>query len=107
MAIQTQALKLQSENLTLEFPMLSRLVVGETVISAVVTSTVYIGIDPTSSSMISTLPILSGSVVNQLVVGGLPGVIYNISCAVRTSLNNIVINVAKLAVMPDDAATPP
>jgi hypothetical protein len=107
MATQILYDKLQTEQLTVEFDMLSRLKVGETVATAAVSATVWSGTDAFPSTIISGLPTITGSLVGQKIVGGLPGVIYLVSCAVRSSSNNILINEAKLAVRPSSATTPP
>lgn len=107
MATQTLQQKLTVEELTLEFDMLSRLANGESVVGAVVSSSVYSGVDPLPSAMIDGAPTISNNVVSQQVKGGLPGVIYTISCSVRTSNNNVLVNEAKLAVLTTTAATPP
>lgn len=107
MATQIIADKLQVEQLTLEFDMLSRLKIGETVATAACSATVWSGTDATPSTIISGLPTISNNIVSQKVVAGLPGVIYQISCAVRTSSNNIMINEAKLAIRPSVATLPP
>lgn len=99
--------KLQVEQLTVEFDMLSRLKVGETLATAAVSASVWSGTDATPSVIVSGLPTISGSLVQQKIIGGLPGVIYLISCAVRSSSNNILINEAKLAIRPSTATLPP
>lgn len=107
MATQILPDKLQTEEVTIEFDMLSRLKVGETVATAATSAVVWSGTDPTPNSIISGLPTISNSIVLQKVVAGLPGVIYLISCSVRTSNNNILINESKLAIRPSSAVTPP
>lgn len=106
MSTQIMQTKFETEELTLEFDFLSRMTAGETVTTAAVSSTVWSGVDPVSN-LVSGIASVSNNVVSQLITGGLPGVIYKITCSVRTSNNNILINEAKLAVLSDDAITPP
>lgn len=93
--------KLVAEELTIEFDMLSRLKIGETISTASVACELYSGTDPTPTMMISGLASISGSIVRQKVVGGLPGNIYLLTCSVRTSTNDLVLNQGKLAVLPN------
>lgn len=99
--------KLTVEDVNLEIDFLSRLALGETIFSAAASMTVYSGTDPTPIAMVPDLPVVSGSVVSTLVTGGLPGVIYLLAVSIRTSLNNILVNEAKIAVLPSTAVTPP
>lgn len=106
MATQVTSHKLAVEELEMQFDMLSRLAVGETVVSAVVSCDVFSGVDASAAAMISGTPTILNNVVSQKIVGGVPGVIYLISCAVRTSRNNVPINQAKLAVLASSVAVP-
>jgi len=107
MAIQTFGSKLVSEEVSMEFDMLSRLKVGESVVTAIVTSSTYSGEDGSPSLMIDGEPTISNNVVTQRVKGGTAGCIYVISCSIRTSNNNVLINEAKLAVLTTQAVMPP
>jgi hypothetical protein len=107
MATQVLQQKLTVEELTLEFDMLSRLAIGESVVGAIVTSSVYSGVDANPATMIDGSPSIANNVVSQQVRGGLPGVIYTISCSVRTSNNNVLVNEAKLAILTTSAPVPP
>lgn len=106
MATQVSRSKLAVEELELVFDMLSRLQVGESVVSAVVSCEVFSGEDSSAAAMISGDPSIANNIVYQKVVGGQPGVIYLISCAVRTSRNNVPINQLKLAVLSSSVAVP-
>lgn len=104
MATQILSTKNTAEELTIEFDMLSRLKVGETVATATVTCGVYSGTDPSPSAMIVGLAVVSGSIVKQKVIGGLVGNVYLLTCTARTSLNDLVINQGKLVVLTPEAA---
>lgn len=99
--------KLQSELADFEIDFLSRLSVNETALTAASTIEVLSGVDPTPTAMLSGLPSLAGSVVTQRLTGGLPGVIYQLSIAVRTSTGAIVINRMAIAVLTSVSVTPP
>lgn len=100
MATQILDQKLVAEELTIEFDMLSRLKLGETVVTASVTCELYSGTDPNPASMISGLAVVSGSIVQQKVIGGLSGNIYLLTCSARTSVNDLILNQGKVAVLP-------
>lgn len=97
----------ESEEITAEFDFLSRMVPGEEAATAICTCSVLTGEDPTPALMVSGDPTVSNDIVFQKIIGGLSGVIYTLTCSVRTNLNNILINTAQLAVLPDNAGTPP
>lgn len=107
MATQVLFHKLESEEFSIDIDVLSRLALGETVATAASNMSVASGVDATPTTMLSGLPSISGSIVSQKVIGGSPGVIYKLSTSIRTSLNNILVLESKLAVLSDDAATPP
>jgi hypothetical protein len=77
--------KAPSEILTLTFPFLSRLAVGETISSATVSATVYSGTDASPSAILSGGTTISGSEVKQKVTGGVLGVTYLLTCSAVTS----------------------
>lgn len=106
MATQVIEPKLEGESIEVAVDMLSRLQNGEVVLTAAAAMSVSSGTDPTPGTMVTDLPVISGSVVTQRVQGGLPGVIYTLALSIRTDANNIYINECKLAVLPDDAAIP-
>lgn len=107
MATQVAFQKLTIEELTMEFDMLSRMASGESVVTATVLCAVYSGEDSLASSMIDGDPSISNNIVSQRVKGGIAGVIYLVSCSVRTTSNNIYVNEAKLAVLTTTAVAPP
>lgn len=83
-----------------EFPFTSRLAIGETISSATVTAAVYSGVDASPSSILSGAASISGGIVTQTITGGTVGVIYSLSCAATTSLSNVLVLTAFLAVIP-------
>lgn len=82
------------------FPFTSKLAVGETISSAVVTAAVYSGVDANPSAIVSGTATISGGLVSQKLIGGTAGVIYKLSCAATTSVPNVLIMTAFLAVIP-------
>lgn len=77
--------KLVGETATVRFDFISRLAVGETISTKSVVATVYTGVDATPSAVISGAASSSGTVVSQLVTGGVAGVIYQLVCTITTS----------------------
>lgn len=93
--------KFVGSSLFADFDFASVLDVGETVSSAVVTSTVYSGTDASPSSMISGSASASGTTVTQLITGGVEGVMYYLTCTITTSNGQTLIMTGFLAVIPN------
>lgn len=91
--------KLQSEAIILRSDFLSRLEVGESAVTVATTITVHSGVDPTPTTMISGSPSVTNNLASQRIIGGLPGVVYEVSFAVRTNNNAVYINQLLLAVL--------
>jgi hypothetical protein len=106
MTIQVLESKLVPEDVNISFDFLSRLKIGETVGTAACVMSVLSGIDANPAAMLSGLPSISGSIVSQKVIDGLPGVTYILSISIRTSLNNVYVTEGKLSVLSSNAATP-
>ena len=102
-----RASKFESEEIPIRVNMRGRCVDGEWITLANVSCTVLTGLDPSPNSMISgSAVVVDQSWVEQLVVGGLPGVIYELWVAVRTNLGNVYIDTVPLAVFFDEASPP-
>jgi hypothetical protein len=67
------------------------LAVGETIQSAVWTSTVVDGIDPTPNATISGVATISGTKVSNKIAAGIPGVRYAPICTAQTSLGQMLV----------------
>ena len=100
------ASKLSSEHLDFQVDFCSRLDIGETIATAAASIEVFSGVDPTPSAMLSGSPTFSQSIVTQKIIGGVPGVIYELFVAIRTSRSNIPIQKVKLAVLLSPDITP-
>lgn len=87
------------EQLLLTFEFISDLAAGETLATPSVVCTVWSGTDASPSSMISGAPSISGSQVKQLVINGVVGVVYYLTCTVNTSLGQILVQTGYLAVI--------
>lgn len=99
--------KLVGESLLLRFNLESRMVVGETVATAVCGIEVEMGEDEDTSGLLSGAATIETPFdVSQRMVGGSVGKIYKVTCAVRTTLNNILYNQAKIAVLPSTELVP-
>jgi hypothetical protein len=90
-----------SEMVIEQIDFISQLGVGETISTATCTCSVYTGVDPSPLSMISGAATVSGTVVSQLVIGGVLGVIYEFLTTVTTSLGQKIELAGYLAVIPD------
>lgn len=101
-----KASKLVGETITLKFDLGSRVDTGETLATAVCGVEVFSGTDATPANLLSGTASISGMTVSQKITAGTSGVIYKVTCAVRTSLNNILLNQAKIAVLPSEVLDP-
>ncbi len=101
--------KFESEELPVIISMLNRCTVdGEHIYLASVNCTVQSGEDPNPNAMLSgSATVTNGDIVQQLVIGGLPGVVYELWVAARSTLGNVYIDTVPLAVLADQAPTPP
>jgi hypothetical protein len=78
--------KKTGELVTIPFNFAGDLAVGETILSAVVTASVYTGIDASPSGIIFGTAGIFGTDVNQDIQAGIVGVIYGLLCRAVTSL---------------------
>ena len=93
--------KLEDEVLPIRISMLDRCIDGESINNVTVTATVSSGEDARPEDIISgTATVINGGRVNQVVINGLPGVIYSLWFTARSTLNNIYIDTVTLAVLP-------
>ncbi len=84
------------------FDFISRLAVGETILSQSVTASVWSGVDPSPSALISGVAsVINGTQVQQLLTAGVLGVIYELLCKVTTSLGQNLEISAYLAIIPE------
>lgn len=93
--------KLVGESANYQFDFSSRLAVGETLSTAVVTASTYSGTDASPSSLVSGSASISGAVVTQKIVAGTLGVLYELLCTVTTSAGQTLLLAGFLAVLPD------
>ncbi len=91
--------KVVGEEVTLDMNFLSRLAVGETLQTVDRTVVVASGVDANPNAMLSGAATISGSIVRQMIIGGLPGVIYLFIVAVRTSNSQLLFNHGNVAVL--------
>ncbi len=80
---------------------ISKLQVGESILSAVATISVYSGIDSNPSAMLAGTPTVSGTVVNTLIAPTVVGCIYEVKILAVTSLGQTLVLTGYLAVVPD------
>lgn len=107
MSTVTEQSKLQGESITLNVSFLSRLEVGESVWSAAADVAVLVGEDEDTAAMMPNPPIVIGSYdVTLGITGGTVGNIYQVTIAIRSTMNNIYYNQVKVAVLPGSIAAP-
>lgn len=84
----------------IQFDFRSSLSAAETIVTQVVTASVYSGEDPSPSGIISGSASATNTVVFQLITGGVAGVIYDVLATVTTSLGQTLQLAGYLAVVP-------
>lgn len=72
---------------------------GEVITSSVWTATVKTGTDPNPGDILSGAPTNAGSEARHKIVGGVLGVVYDVSVLATTSLGNKIKGCADLAVV--------
>lgn len=72
--------KAVGDSLTVVFNFSSYQATGDNIVSAIVTSVVYRGVDPSASGMVATAKVLANTTVTQQITNGVEGVCYTISC---------------------------
>lgn len=93
--------KRQIESPILPFDFISKLAAGETISTQVVTASVYSGVDPTPSAIISGVASTVNTIVSQKITAGVIGVIYLLICTITTSLGQTLALEGFLVVIPD------
>ena len=93
--------KLQGESRNYSFPFGSLLGNGVTILTAVVTASVYSGDDATPSAIVNGSATISGQTVTQNITAGVPGVTYQVKAAITTSDSQTLNCTAFLVVQPD------
>lgn len=96
--------KRPDESLPLQFSFGDQLQFGETISGQAITSTVFAGEDPLPADILFGAPTLAGSTITQVVLGGIPGVIYQLVCIVSGSMGHVYTKGGKLAIAADPGA---
>lgn len=92
--------KAVAADILVSFDFTAELGEGDTVTSAVVTSTVYSGEDATPNTMISgSASVAGGSVVSQKVIDGVEGVTYQLTCTASTTAGYTLVKQGLLSVL--------
>lgn len=103
-ASQPQPTKKVADQGRVLFDFTSFVALSEALSGAVVTATVYSGVDPLPQNIVSGAASIGGAgnkQVSQLIVGGISGVIYQLVCEVQTGLGQRLHLSSYLAVVPD------
>ncbi len=95
-----QATKGEGEVLILRFDFQSQLAAGESVLTAICGGVVMSGEDSGAEDFVMGDCFIFDTVVHQHVQDGTAGVVYLVTCAMRTSLNNVRMMQSKVAVLP-------
>jgi len=77
--------KRQGETLSLQFDFTSKLAAGQYLVSATVAVSVYSGIDPSPSLVLSGGASTAGAIATQKVTGGATGTIYYLLCTATST----------------------
>ena len=77
--------KRQGETLSLQFDFTSKLAANQYFTSSNVAVSVYSGVDPSPSLVLSGTTSIAGAVVTQKVTGGVVGTIYSLLCTAASS----------------------
>lgn len=99
--------KLVDERITVRFNFTDELEWGEAITDANFSIQVLSGVDTTPQLMLTGGVTILGTYVSHKIWRGLPGVIYQVVATVEGSTGNSYQKVAKLAILPSDAITPP
>ena len=82
------------------FDFTSKLAVGETISTAVITAYVYSGTDALPSNIISGSASISGAKVTQTIIGGTAGVTYLLIMQITTSASQQLVLNGYLTILP-------
>lgn len=94
--------KRQGETVFRVFDFSSQLAPQETIMTQTVFASVYSGVDPSPALLLLRAASLVGaSQVQQLLTGGVSGVVYELLCKVTTTFAQTVEQTGYLAVIPD------
>lgn len=90
-----------SESVNFIWDFISSLAPGETILTNQITATTYMGNDTNPAGIVGGPAVVSGTQVFQLILGGLIGQIYAVSCNITTSTGQSITESAYLAIEPD------
>ena len=93
--------KRPEEKFPVQFQFADQLQFGETISGQVCTCVVFQGEDANPSAVLFGSPTLSGTVVSQVVQGGVAGVVYVLTCAASGSTGTIYTKGGPLAILSD------
>jgi len=91
--------KRAAEKIEAVFDFSTQVAVGETVDSATTVSTLYSGTDAAPGDVVSGATSISGGQVTQLLIGGVAGNVYLITCTAVTDAPETLIRTAYLVVI--------
>jgi hypothetical protein len=89
------------EDLIVPMDFISRLAVGETIVTAVAACSVYSGTDPAPQDMLNGAPTVVSTVVEQTIIGGVVGTVYELLYTITTTQGQTLELSGYFAVVPD------
>lgn len=92
--------KYSGETVNVQFDFTSRLAIGETISSQVVSAAVYSGTDANPAGLIFGVASVSGAIVTQAIQAGVVGVMYTLLCTITTSAVQTLQISASLTILP-------
>lgn len=101
MSRSVQPAKSADATLLYQWDFTSLLQPSETISNAFFSVSVYSGDDDFPSDILSGSPSISGSVVSQLITGGVLGTVYSVDCNALTSLSQDIIISSFVSIIPD------
>ncbi len=96
-----KSVKKIGESLDVQFDFISVLAVTETLSTATVTASVFSGVDATPANIVSGAAVIDGTQVDQKIVAGVAGTIYELLCTVTTSASRTHVQSTLLAIGPN------
>lgn len=84
---------------TQQFNFIADLINGASISGATIDVEVLVGIDASPTDILDGSPTISGGVISQKLTGGVPGVIYQVTCFATLSNGNLPAIQTKIAII--------
>ncbi|MBT9138843.1 MAG: hypothetical protein DDT31_01420 [Syntrophomonadaceae bacterium] len=100
------ATKLRAATVNVDVDISARMAVGENALTIASAMEVLSGVDPNPAAMLSGAPSITNNIARQRITGGNPGVIYQLTLAVRTSNFQILLSRGNVVVLSSATVVP-